>query len=238
VALVITTSDPHSFTVINYGMVPFWSKEKILHFEAPIEGSEQKHTEEQASIKKKIIQHPSFRNPIRESHYLIPADYILTQSSRGEAYLLFSQKSKPFALAGVFDSWKESIQEPTNYKGFSILTVPSCGKLAELGIERLPLIIPQNRYKLWLKSDAALTEITSLMKLPGEKEINGYPINPKLFHEKSTSREICRPIEDFIFTIETTNYSIIAEVLKSFRYKRGLTHNKPEKEERIWRADF
>jgi putative SOS response-associated peptidase YedK len=235
-AIAITSHNAHSFSALNYGMVPFFSKERIMHYEGPIEGSGHP-SGEPGNIKKKVIQHPSFRKPIRESRCLIPADYFLTESDGGGAHLLFSLKSKPFALAGVFDSWKQSYQDANVYEGFSILTGPSTGKFKELGIERLPLIIAQNRYKQWLNKESHLTEITSLMHLTEEKDINGYPIAPNLFYDQSTDREIVRPVGELIFAIETTNYSKIAEFIKSFRYKKGVTHNLKGQEEKIWRGE-
>jgi putative SOS response-associated peptidase YedK len=234
--LVITTQDPHTFTTVTYGMVPFWSGEKIVHFEAPVDGGE-KNEEPLYKIKKRIILHPSYRRPIRETRCLIPSDYFMVQSSPGEVYLLFSMQNRPFALAGIYDNWKQSGHDKDIYQGFAILTLPSYGKLKELGIERIPLIINPNKYKKWLKKESVLTEITSLMNLPGLKDLNGYPINKKMFQNNSKEREIVRPAGNLIFPAENQNMGKQTEYLRSFRYQRGLTHHKGGQEERIWRKD-
>jgi putative SOS response-associated peptidase YedK len=79
-AIVITCQNPHTFSTLTYGMVPFWSKDKILHYEAPIDGG-QNTGNEPGNIKKRIILHPSFRRPIRETRCLIPVDYFIIQST-------------------------------------------------------------------------------------------------------------------------------------------------------------
>ncbi len=233
-AWVIFTKDSRKFMHMNYGLIPFWSKDRILHFESPIEGSENPSAER---IKKRIILHPSYRKPIRESRCLVPADYFIVANTQKEPFLLFSTKNKPFALAGIYDNWKASHLDKAEYTGFSILTSPVTENLKRYGIERIPIIIEQNHYKLWLKKDAALAEITSLINPPEEKDFNGYPINRTLYLEKSGKREISKPVGELIFPSENKNIGSIAEFLRSFRYKRGVSHGKETQEKRIWRVE-
>lgn len=40
VVWIISCMGNKAFTSMNYGMVPFWSNRRLLHFEAPVEGSE------------------------------------------------------------------------------------------------------------------------------------------------------------------------------------------------------
>lgn len=230
--MVISCKDNRSFTTMNYGLIPFWSHQRVLHFESPIEGSENPGAE---SFKRRIILHPAFRRPIRETRCLIPVDYIILLNELEEPYLIFSTVSKPFALAGIYDSWKRSYQDIAFYYGFSTLTLPSSESFSKVGIERLPLILSPNEYKLWLNPDAHLTSITSLMQPLNNKEINGYPINRKLFLEAKNSEELCKPIGEFLRQDQKQDIGKIANFLKSFRYKRGLTHPQHEQEKRVWR---
>ena len=67
--LVISCRDNRPFSAMNCGLIPFWSRQKVVHYESPIEGSENPGEE---FVKKRIILHPSYRRPILENRCLIP----------------------------------------------------------------------------------------------------------------------------------------------------------------------
>ncbi len=232
-AWVILSLKNKSFLQIQYGMIPFWSTQRILHFESPVEGSENSGNER---IKKKIILHPSYRRPIRETRCLIPVDYFILINELKEPYLFFSTESRPFAIAGLFDTWKEHPLDTTFYQGFSILTLPASEIVSKMGISKFPLILPVKSYKRWLKPDAHLSEITALLTPYDDSLVNGYPISKNHFFRKINSKELLKPVGDFIRINNNQDPYEIANFLRSFRYKRGLTHPKNDQTQRVWRG--
>jgi putative SOS response-associated peptidase YedK len=231
---VITCQQKHNFSILHYGMVPFWSGKKMLHFESPVEGEIDENSES-GNIKKRIIIHPSYRKPIRENRCLIPADYFIMPSEYGEIFLIYFTESRPFAIAGIYDSWKESYRDDNEYRGFSMLTVPANEILKKAGINRMPLILNSRTYHKWLDREAPLTDITALMEIIPEKSINGYPIHRNTYLKKVDSPDIYRASGDLLRSEENQDFGKIASVLKAFRYKGGSSHGDLNPADRIWR---
>lgn len=232
-AWVVSYERNYAFVQYYYGMVPFWSKKEVLHYESPVEGSLDPNAER---TKKRIIVHPSYRRPIRENRCLIPADYFIILNTLEEPFLVFSSLTSTFALAGIYDNWKENYHQKDFYQGFSLLTVAAPEDFREHGIDRLPLIIPERRYKRWLNPDVALAEITALMESTSEDNINAYPVNKKVFLQKMNSKELCRPIGDLIRPLPQDPGKVVA-FLRSFRFRRGATHDHTAQDSRIWRSE-
>ena len=230
-AWIISCQDKYTFSQFHYGMVPFWSKRPVYHYESPVEGSINPGAEK---VRKRIIVHPSFRRPIRENRCLVPVDYYITLSESDEAYLVYSSVARTFALAGIYDNWKEDYYQKDFYQGFSLLTLSAPEDFRHVGIQRLPLVLSERSYKRWLNPDMALAEITALMENTLEHELNAYPINRKHLTEKLNSKELCRPTGKLIRQIPQ-DPGKMAAFLRSFRFMRGATHQQNEQEERIWR---
>lgn len=231
-AWVLSCQDKHVFSRYHYGMVPFWSKKPVHHYQSPIEGTLNPGAEK---VKKRIIVHPSFRRPIRENRCLVPADYFITLTEAGEPYLVFSSTTKTFALAGIYDNWKEDYYQKDFYQGFSLLTLEAPEDFKRVGIDRVPLVLSERKYKRWLNADIALAEITALMENSLENELNAYPIKKKYFSEKLNSKELCRPTGEMLRQ-PPEDPGKMATFLRSFRFTRGATHQGNEQEERVWRG--
>jgi len=231
---VVTCQQKHNFNVMHYGMSPFWSGQKKLYFEAPVEGEINEY-DEPSDLKKRIVLHPSFRRPIRETRCLVPVDYFIIPSEYGEVYLMYYTDSKPFALAGIYDFWKESMKDGLDYRGFAILTVPANEVLRKVGIERMPLILPSRSYSTWLDREAPLVEVTALMNITPAKYINGYPIHRNAFLNKMDSPELYRSTGELLRP-ENSDLGKIASILKSFRYKNAHIIKSDQSDDRLWRG--
>ncbi len=234
-AWVISRERTDSFSQFHYGMVPFWSRKPVMHFESPVEGSMNPGAER---LKKRIIIHPSYRRPIRENRCIIPADYFITPNEEGEPYLFFSSASKTFALAGIYDNWKENYHQKEFYRGFSILTTPSGDEFRKAGINRFPLVLSERVYKRWLNPGTPLAEITHLLEISGEKKLNGYPVSRVLYREKRNNSEICKPT-GALLREEQQDMGKIATFIRSFRFSRGATHPaKIQDQSSLWGSEL
>jgi putative SOS response-associated peptidase YedK len=230
-AWVISCKDRNHLTQIHYGMIPFSSSKMDYHYLAPIEGSINPDAE---MIKKRMITHPAYRRPIRETRCLVPVDYFITVAAGGQPYLIYSMESRPFVLAGIFDTWKAAMKEKDLYYGFALLTSPASVAFREVGIERMPVALEMRQYKKWLNPQTPLLKITKYVDPPEENFLNGFPVNKSIFDSREDSREICRPAGVDVIEIKNIDFGKIWAYLKSFRYKRGVTH-RPPNEDRIWR---
>ena len=222
-AVVITSKKKQSFTFMNYGMIPFWSRHFLLHCEAPVEG--EGAFSPSNILKKRIVLHPSFRRPVRETRCLVLADYLLVLISNGDVYMIYSAANRPFAIAGVYDTWKESFRDEISYTGFSVLTVPSNETLKMHGIENAPLILSPEEYKTWLNCDLPLTEITSIMRVPPHDAINGHLVKRELFIDRKPTQELLQSTGITLLPNYDVENSRLSSMWKSFRFGKGSVQN-------------
>ena len=221
--LVIKAGETRKVELMISGLIPFWSKSNKKYYEAPVDGGSSCEL-----LKKRIINAPEFRRPVREARCVIPVDYfIIAENDR--AYLFFLTSGRPFALAGIYDVWKENFKTTTNYFGYSILTLPN-NYFPEASISKMPLIIPDRKVKQWLKPSSTLSEVTDLMDYIDRNILNGYPIDFDIAKSAINSKSITKPIGDYI---NKSPESLLN--LKSLKQYRFLRKSK-DKGERIWRG--
>jgi putative SOS response-associated peptidase YedK len=197
---VLTTGKPHTFQKLIYGLVPFWSTGRKEFYEAAIDGGLQ--TEPGKDIKPRIINVPAFRKPIRDLRCIIPADYfIIIEEGRG--FLFFHQDRSPLSIAGVYDSWKPNIKQKELYTGFSILTFPAYGIFTQLGITRVPYIVPQNRYRKYIRESSQLLDITRMFAFYPDELLNGYEVSVEKVLSGSNERIVTIPIGKFLKSFQS-----------------------------------
>ena len=124
-------------TSMRWGLIPHWSKGPTNQF------SMFNARSETAAVK------PSFRDPFKNRHCLIPADgyYEWAAEKTGKkAYRITTEDQLTFAFAGIWDLWETPDEEIFS---FAILTTQSCPKLIAIH-HRMPIIIQRKYYSDWL----------------------------------------------------------------------------------------
>lgn len=224
--LAITSKDRHSIVEVDYGLIPFWTKNSQKIFEAPIEGKTK--SDETSKLKKGIINEPAFRKPIRELRSIIPVDYFILHE--GEKSMLFFNVHRPFALSGLIDFWKPTITEKNLYSGVSILTLPAKGIYKDCGFTRQPMIVEEKSWKYWLR-DISLTEVTSLIDYSSDKLINGYQVDTTLILLHTKDKSVIE--QKGIFLKDNVKMNTKEKIREKFR--KGGKHSNNEQEQRIWK---
>jgi putative SOS response-associated peptidase YedK len=176
--LFLSSAKPDEFLNFRYGMTPSGSIHEKIIFEAPVEKGS--HQLNDPTIKKDIILNKDFRKQIREQRGILPVDYLIVQNTEGKPFLLYMKdKQRPFGIACLWDCWKKDILDNLTY-GFSVITVPTFGEFTKVGITQVPLILYENSYRKWLKTNASLSGITHLLHPMDEKQMNAFPIADKI----------------------------------------------------------
>lgn len=196
-SLVITDREPNSMEIFRFGLTPFWSKKNMLLFNARAEGDRNKENRPDYSGARDIISKPAFRKPIRSQRCLVIADAFYegsTTNGLDDAHLVFlKNKQRPFAFAGIWDSWKNP-ETGKIVEGFSIITTTPNDLLQKIPHHRSPVILSPSQEKLWLNQDTPLTDITACLKpFPSEK-MNAYPVSSKVKSLRNDSREMINPL--------------------------------------------
>jgi putative SOS response-associated peptidase YedK len=141
--------------MLRWGLIPSWSKD--AHAGPPMINARGET----------IAEKPSFRTPVRRRRCLIPADgFYEWQKSAGskgsksggkQPYYIHYRDDRPFAFAGLWESWRAK-EAATKGEGPSgALAIESCTivttsatKALESVHDRMPVILEPADYSLWL----------------------------------------------------------------------------------------
>jgi putative SOS response-associated peptidase YedK len=167
-APVLANDQPSILQMMNWGLLPAWSRDGALSGErinARAEG---------------IAEKPSFREPIRTRHCLVPADsfyeWRTLPGKRKVPYRILLKDGELMMMAGVWDEWKKGGETK---RTFSIITTTPNREIAALH-NRMPVILttPEAQQK-WL-SDLSMDETLALLKPPPDGVLRLYRVSEKL----------------------------------------------------------
>lgn len=198
-SLVITDDKPHQLQLFQFGLTPFWAKKQMYLFNARAEGDSNKENNPHFSGAKGIILKPAFRKPIRSQRCLVIASAFIegtTSEGLNKPYVVYLMK-RPFAFAGIWDTWTDAETEET-INSFSIITTTANELLQKIPHHRMPVILAENNYRHWLSTSSDLGQITRLLKQYPAKYMNAYAISPDIKSPKNNSKELLNPIGDRI----------------------------------------
>jgi putative SOS response-associated peptidase YedK len=125
---------------LHWGLVPFWAKDisigiKLINARAET-----------------IASKPSFRNAFKKRRCLIPADgFYEWKGPKGQKQpmLITLPESKPFAFAGLWETWNKKDDQDTIYKSCTIITTEASDSVREIH-HRMPAILKPEMYESWL----------------------------------------------------------------------------------------
>jgi putative SOS response-associated peptidase YedK len=146
--LALLNPEPHTFAeLLVWGLVPSWSSEPKGFINARAETLETK---------------PSFSESFQRRRCLIPADgfYEWKRTGRARQAFFFQMNDEaPFAFAGLWDEWR---REGVAIKSCAIVTT-GANDLLEPIHDRMPVILPEESWKLWLDPRTPPAELKNLL---------------------------------------------------------------------------
>jgi putative SOS response-associated peptidase YedK len=189
--------------LLRWGLVPSWAKDPSI-------GVRLINARAETAAEK-----PAFRTPFKHRRCLIPADGFyewkaaaeqdtghipglptgLPQSKvparRKQPYLYVMADNKPFAFAGLWDRWTG--QEGQTIESVTILTVEANDLLCSVH-DRMPAILPEKDYDLWLDTSVKQPErlIPLLRPYPAD-EMRGYPVSMKVNKSDYDGPDLIQP---------------------------------------------
>jgi putative SOS response-associated peptidase YedK len=127
----------------NWGLVPFWAKDKRI-------GNRMINARSETAASK-----PSFRNAFRKKRCLILADgfYEWTgDKGRRQPMFLTLPDGNPFAFAGLWETWDNQGKEGPPYRSCTIITREASASVRSIH-HRMPVILRPEAYGPWLDPD-------------------------------------------------------------------------------------
>jgi putative SOS response-associated peptidase YedK len=185
VPVVIVENGARHFRLMRWGLIPAWVKDprKItLMINARSEG---------------ITERPAFKNAIRRRRCLLPADgYYEWQAAGGRKrpYFIYRADRRPFALAGVSESWIGPNGEELDT--VAIVTTAASRDLAVLH-HRVPVAIRDEDFARWLDctSDSA-DDVMGLLASPEVGEFTWHEVSTRVNHADNDDPQLILPITD------------------------------------------
>jgi putative SOS response-associated peptidase YedK len=196
---VITCENPKEFEMSNWGLIPLWCKDEVKANEIKTMTLNCKG--------ETAFEKPSFRAAIKSKRCLIPSTGFYEWMHVGKEKIPFfiHLKNTPiFSLAGIYDE-----ATITNAEGkqmavhtFSIVTVDANPLMEKIHNtkKRMPVILPIDKERLWIKGDLTKEEVNNLIMPYPEEEMNAYTIS-KLITSRKQSPNVPEVMEPFDYDI-------------------------------------
>jgi len=166
------------FTTMRWGLIPSWAKDMSIRTQTLNARSET------------VTTKPAFREPILTKRCLIPADGFYEWKKTGsvkQPYCFEVGEGELFALAGLWDQWKSP--EGQIIESCTILTTTP-NSLVEDMHDRMPVIVPPDKYDVWLDPDVNDFEvIRDILKPYDVNLMRRYPVSRKLNNSKIDDAE-------------------------------------------------
>lgn len=191
---VVTCENPHLIQTMIFGYTPHWAAKPVDILNAKAEGDKNPLDDPNYDGARAIFQNKHFKHSIQLKRCLVIADAFYAQNSQNKPYLVYLEgKVRPFCFAGLYDLWKntETNQVQT---GFAIITTTANELFMQMGVKRMPVILPQGQENDWLKTDRPLSKVLGMLNEYSSEKMNAYPINETIFNSEVNDKTLIQPV--------------------------------------------
>lgn len=169
--------DKNHLEKLHWGLVPFWAKDTTV-------GSRMINARSET-----VATRPSFKTAFKWRRCLILADgFYEWKGKKGNKQPMFLTLpgGRPFAFAGLWESWDDRGKETAPYRSCTILTKEASASVLPIH-NRMPVILKPEAFTAWLNRDnqdiRLLQEIigkqvyTQLTSVPVSRQVNSVKVN-------------------------------------------------------------
>jgi putative SOS response-associated peptidase YedK len=179
VPVIVEHGGERELALLQWGLVPSWSKEPKGFINARAETLQDK---------------PSFSESFQRRRCLIPADGFFEWARAGRSkqpYYFQMKDESPFAFAGIWDRWQRNDRIITSC---SIITTTPNELLATIH-DRMPVILTDEAQEIWLREDAKSAALKELfVPLPGS-EMKSFPVSSRVNRPQVDDAQLVEPID-------------------------------------------
>lgn len=170
---VITNDQPTQIQLFTWGLIPFWVKNKKT--------AEEVRLKTMNARAESIFEKPSFRHAAEQNHCLILADgFFEWQEYEGKNYPYYIrlQNHEPFAMAGLWDTWKdpETVEVLQTY---SVITTKANPLMEQIHNKkkRMPVILPKDHERDWIDPSVNKQAAEAMLVPYDEKLMEAFTIS-------------------------------------------------------------
>lgn len=168
---------------LHWGLIPFWADDPSI-------GNRMANARSET-----VAGKPSFRHAYKSQRCLVVADgFYEWQETNGkkQPYYVTLKGDGPFGLAGLWERWDKQ-GEPI--ESCTILTTDANEIMSAIH-ERMPVIIPPEKYPLWLDSGQHDgKKISGLLRPFDSSQMSAYPVSAFVNNAKHDTAQCIQPAE-------------------------------------------
>ena len=183
--LHITNDGEKRASKAKWGLIPFWAKDPKI-------GSRMINARAETLATK-----PAFRDAYQHKRCLILADGFFEWKKEADgktktAVYISLKSGRPFAFAGLWDSWKQSDGE--SLRPCTIITTEPNRLMATIH-NRMPVILSEDNYDLWIDPDTFEPEILNgLLRPYPDQEMLAHPVADTVNSPRNDFRDCITPV--------------------------------------------
>jgi len=182
VLTVVERENSREARMLQWGLIPFWSKEPKGIINARVET---------------IAEKASFNESFQKRRCLIFADGFYEWERSGkisQPYYFQLKDGEPFAFAGVWDNWRANDRVITSC---AIITTKANELLASIHT-RMPVILPPELYDFWLNEDSREPELKDILMPFPASEMISHAVSYEVNDVKNEGEHLLRRVEPHI----------------------------------------
>ena len=168
----------------HWGLVPFWAKDISI-------GNRMINARSES-----IAEKPSFRNAFKKRRCLILADGFYEwkgEKGRKQPMFITLPDHKPFAFAGLWETWNKDDQDSI-YKSCTIITTQASESIRDIH-HRMPVILKPPAYEFWLDpGNQDVVELDKILKHEIVTELVSQPVSKQVNSTRNNDPSCIEPI--------------------------------------------
>ena len=171
VLVIVKHAGENRLDRFHWGLVPFWAKDISI-------GSKMINARSES-----VTEKPSFRNAFKKRRCLILADgfYEWTgEKGHKQPVFITLPEKKPFAFAGLWETWSNKGAEEAAYRSCTIITTRASESIRNIH-HRMPVILKTEVYEHWLEpANQNIIKLEGILKDDIYTEFVGYPVSQEV----------------------------------------------------------
>ena len=184
VVRVSRNSGAREFSLMRWGLVPFWAKDAKFGYSTINARAEEAPTK------------PAYREAFKKRRCLVPADAFYEwkrfDAKTKQPYAIALKSGEPYAFAGLWESWRPKEGDPL--ETFTILTTDP-NELMQSIHNRMPVILEPRDYNRWLDSANPQTPPVDLLRpFPAEKMLD-WPVTDRVGNVRNNDPELLESLQ-------------------------------------------
>lgn len=185
-AVRVSTEGRHSFTGLEWGLIPSWSKDATMGRKLANARAETIH------------EKPSFRGAFRDRRCIIPADgyyeWKVGEDGKKRPWYFRMEDEGLFGFAGLWETWTSP--EGDVRETCCLLTIRP-NELCATVHDRMPVILPFEDHDMWLDPGYKNTNfLLAVMRPFPAEQMKAWPVSLKVNNPKANTADLTTPWDE------------------------------------------